>query len=662
MTMRERERELIFRLEGLEVQDLLSDVVLFTSFYKEIQAYLEEVRKENHQGFFIAREIYNLLEELAFAEDVQAEGPRQLQVKIDALLAFLTGVLQTSPSEFSSTELSVAVSLGDAEFRELVPVPGLLQDLQPFLLEFSSMSEYWQELDSSLSKGNLSRNQLQELYRGVHSLKGTSSFFEVLQDTIPPFCHELETFLANLLERGDLANLEESQALSRSLRFLQAMFQNLQSALEGDRRRVELNLEQSLEQLKRLNTGSAFEVEKIMSSTRIVGGGQTAVRIPADQMDDLADRLQKILLSISRVYREQDLSRLLFREVELIEKRIRGVQDRILDLRLFSVAGLFERCERQVHDLSSRLDKKVTLSFQGSDTRVDKQISDGVFQPLVHLINNAIDHGIEEEREREKAGKPIAGKLTIRAYYRSNRVVFEVEDDGRGLNESEILNKAEKMGLNLNFDSIPRDHLLLRLITQPGFSTKSTLSQTSGRGVGMDVVSNQIRQLGGTLGMETREEEGTLFRIQLPLSFFTSECLVIEGARGKLCLLLSNVHSVLRVSQLEPSQNQQLQKGHLVYEGEDLKVASLNNSVFQSNGEAEDTLLLLKDTYSNSFGLLVEKCSSKETLLIQPMGNSLLNQLTLTRSAGILSDGSLSCVLDIDELASLVNKQSEAQP
>jgi len=661
MTMRERERELIFRLEGLDVQDLLLDVVLFTSFYKEIQAYLEEVRKENHQGFFIAREIYNLLEELAFVEDVQAEGPRQLQLKIDALLAFLTGVLQTSPSEFSSTEPSIAASLGDAEFRELVPVPGLLQDLQPFLLEFSSMSEYLQELDSSLSKGNLSRNQLQELYRGVHSLKGTSSFFEVLQDTIPPFCHELETFLANLLERGELANLEESQALSRSLRFLQAMFQNLQAALKGDRRRVELNLEQSLEQLRRLNAGSAFEVEKIMSSTRIVGGGQTAVRIPADQMDDLADRLQKILLSISRVYREQDLSRLLFREIELIEKRIRGVQDRILDLRLFSVAGLFERCERQVHELSSRLNKKVTLSFQGSDTRVDKQISDGVFLPLVHLINNAIDHGIEEEREREKVGKTIAGKLIIRAYYRSNRVVFEVEDDGRGLNESEIVRKAAEVGINVDFGSIPREHQLLRLITQPGFSTKSTLSQTSGRGVGMDVVSNQIRQLGGTLGMETREDEGTLFRIQLPLSFFTSECLVIEGARGKLCLLLSNVYSVLRVSQLEPSQNQQLQQGHLVHEGEDLKVASINNSVFQSDGGTEDTLLLLKDTYSNSFGLLVEKCSSKETLLIQPMGNSLLNQLTLTRSAGILSDGSLSCVLDIDELASLVDKSAEAQ-
>jgi len=661
MTMRERERELIFRLEGLDVQDLLLDVVLFTSFYKEIQAYLEEVRKENHQGFFIAREIYNLLEELAFVEDVQAEGPRQLQLKIDALLAFLNGVLQTSPSEFSSTKPSIAASLGDAEFRELVPVPGLLQDLQPFLLEFSSMSEYLQELDSSLSKGNLSRNQLQELYRGVHSLKGTSSFFEVLQDTIPPFCHELETFLANLLERGELANLEESQALSRSLRFLQAMFQNLQAALEGDRRRVELNLEQSLEQLRRLNAGSAFEVEKIMSSTRIVGGGQTAVRIPADQMDDLADRLQKILLSISRVYREQDLSRLLFREIELIEKRIRGVQDRILDLRLFSVAGLFERCERQVHELSSRLNKKVTLSFQGSDTRVDKQISDGVFLPLVHLINNAIDHGIEEEREREKVGKTIAGKLIIRAYYRSNRVVFEVEDDGRGLNESEIVRKAAEVGINVDFGSIPREHQLLRLITQPGFSTKSTLSQTSGRGVGMDVVSNQIRQLGGTLGMETREDEGTLFRIQLPLSFFTSECLVIEGARGKLCLLLSNVYSVLRVSQLEPSQNQQLQQGHLVHEGEDLKVASINNSVFQSDGGTEDTLLLLKDTYSNSFGLLVEKCSSKETLLIQPMGNSLLNQLTLTRSAGILSDGSLSCVLDIDELASLVDKSAEAQ-
>lgn len=661
MTMRERERELIFRLEGLEVQDLLSDVVLFTSFYKEIQAYLEEVRKEHHQGFFIAREIYNLLEELAFAEDVQAEGPRQLQVKIDALLAFLTGELQMGTPDLVSNERSTAANLGDAEFRDLVAVPGLLQDLQPFLLEFSSMSEYWQELDSSLSKGSLSRSQLQELYRGVHSLKGTSSFFAVLQDTIPPFCHELETFLSNLLERVELANLKESQALSRSLRFLQATFQNLQAALEGDRRRVELNLGQSLEQLKRLNSGSSFEVEKIMSSTKVVGGGQTAVRIPADQMDDLADRLQKILLSVSRVYREQDLSRLLFREIELIERRILGVQDRILDLRLFSVAGLFERCERQVYELSSRLNKKVTLSFQGSDTRVDKQISDGVFQPLVHLINNAIDHGIEEKKEREKAGKSLAGKLTIRAYYRSNRVVFEVEDDGRGLNESEIVKQAENMGLNVNFGSIPRDQLLLKLITQAGFSTKSTLSQTSGRGVGMDVVANQIRQLGGTLGMETREEEGTLFRIQLPLYFFTSECLVIEGARGKLCLLLSNVHSVLRVSQLEPSQKQQLQKGHLVHAGEDLKVASLNNSVFQSDGGAEDTLLLLKDNYSNSFGLLVEKCSSKETLLIQPMGNSLLNQLTLTRSAGILSDGSLSCVLDIDELASLVYKSGEAQ-
>jgi len=216
------------------------------------------------------------------------------------------------------------------------------------------------------------------------------------------------------------------------------------------------------------------------------------------------------------------------------------LQDIVMRIRMVPIGNVFNRFNRLVRDLSKELGKDVDLLIEGEETELDKTIVEEISDPLVHIIRNALDHGIETSEERIKLGKSPVGKISLNSYQQSNSVVITIKDDGNGLNLNKIRNKAIEKGI-ISEDSDLDNNDIVNLIFSPGFSTSDRVTSTSGRGVGMDVVKKNVTNLKGTIDIETKEGEGSTFIIKLPLTLAIIQALLIQINKNVFAIPLSSV-------------------------------------------------------------------------------------------------------------------------
>ncbi len=230
------------------------------------------------------------------------------------------------------------------------------------------------------------------------------------------------------------------------------------------------------------------------------------------------------------------------------------LQEGVMKVRMLPIAQLFNRYPRLVHDLAHTNDKKVQLEIRGEDTELDKMIIEEISDPLIHMIRNAIGHGIETPEVRKQLGKPETGTLVLEAYHDSNHIVIEVTDDGRGIDPEKIRAKAEEMALftSEELNRMSADDLT-RFIMLPGFSTAKEIDSTSGRGVGMDVVKKNIEKLNGTIEVESKLGVETKIRLKIPLTLAIIQALLVRVGEDSYTIPLANVEETLRVAQHEIS-------------------------------------------------------------------------------------------------------------
>ncbi|MGF1553522.1 MAG: chemotaxis protein CheA [Paracoccaceae bacterium] len=244
-----------------------------------------------------------------------------------------------------------------------------------------------------------------------------------------------------------------------------------------------------------------------------------SLRIPAARLDALMDQVGELVIAQARL--ERVTARLgdsaLSGVAEEVERFVTGLRDSTLSLRMLPVDTVFSRFRRVVRDLSAELGKEVTLEIDGAETEIDKSVLDRLSEPLVHMIRNAIDHGLEDARTRRAAGKPAAGLLRLSARQEGGEVTIAIEDDGRGLDAEAIRRRAAERGL-IGADERPPDAVLHQLIFAPGFSTAETLSSVSGRGVGMDAVRSAVEALRGKIDVDTAAGRGTRVTLSIPLT------------------------------------------------------------------------------------------------------------------------------------------------
>jgi two-component system chemotaxis sensor kinase CheA len=308
---------------------------------------------------------------------------------------------------------------------------------------------------------------------------------------------------------------------------------------------------------------------------------------------------------------------------------------------------LFQRTARLVRDLSRKAGKKVELETSGEETELDKTIAEELADPMMHMVRNAIDHGIETPEARLAAGKSEVARVRLAAYHQGGQIVVEIADDGRGLNREKILNKARQNGLIADGAQLSENEIF-HLIFEPGFSTAEQVTDISGRGVGMDVVRKHVQKLRGRIDIQSRIGEGATFFIKLPLTLAIIEGLVVVVGKYRYIVPIFAVREMFRpapeaLATIQGREEMALVRGSL------LPVVRLHRR-FGVQPRSEDPcegLLVVAECEGKPFCLLVDDLVGKQEVVIKSLGESLKNIAGIAGGA-ILGDGRVGLILDME--------------
>lgn len=323
-----------------------------------------------------------------------------------------------------------------------------------------------------------------------------------------------------------------------------------------------------------------------------------------------------------------------------IDRLARDFQDNLMELRLLPVENIFKRFPRFVRDTAKQLNKQVNLVLKGEETKLEKDILEELYEPLLHLVRNSLDHGLEEIEERITVGKSATGLLQLSAFSQGNKVIIEVKDDGRGINREKVLTKAVDNGLITAEEALKlRPEQVLELIFRPGFSTKEKVTDISGRGVGMDVVKQKVNALGGQVELFSEEGQGTTTRLILPISMATTEVLKFTVGEKLFGIPLYTVRETVNVPVNEIKSFKQ--KPVVVIRNEVIPLINLAKTLGLKEKSAEEVKVII---LHYGFALIVDDLQGKEEVIIKPLTGEISN-LSLYEGASILGDGSILLIL-----------------
>jgi two-component system, chemotaxis family, sensor kinase CheA len=385
---------------------------------------------------------------------------------------------------------------------------------------------------------------------------------------------------------------------------------------------------------------------------------QENVRVPAERLDELMDRVGELVIAQSRLSQlASSSSDIALRSVsEEIERLSGELRDTMMVLRMVPVGTLFSRFRRLVHDLARETGKVIELVTEGETTEVDKTVIERLADPLVHLVRNSIDHGLEPPAERLGAGKVEAGTVTLAAHQSGGEVIISIKDDGRGINRERVRAKAESSGLIAPGQPLS-DQELLQLIFAPGFSTAATITNLSGRGVGMDVVKKTVEALRGTIEIVSLPGQGSEVSLRIPLTLAIIDGLLVRVGAGRYVIPLSAVEECLELSLEEDLRS----RGRSFISLRDSLVPFLRLRDLFRTGTKPDVhqKVVVISTGTERVGLVVDQIIGDHQTVIKSM-SKLHNDVATFSGATILGDGSVALILDVGHLVA-AGQQQEAQ-
>lgn len=383
------------------------------------------------------------------------------------------------------------------------------------------------------------------------------------------------------------------------------------------------------------------------------------VRIDVQKLDSLMNLVGELVIERTRLERFADIMESKYRAEEMIDtlneisvhlgQITNDLQEEIMKVRMLPIAQVFNRFPRMVRDLAQKLDKEVNLVIEGRDTELDRNVIEIISDPLMHLIRNAIDHGLETPAERTRSGKSGTGTLTLRAFHRENHIVIIVEDDGRGLDPDRLRAKARERRL-FDEETISRlsDQEVFDLIFQAGFSTAANVSDVSGRGVGMDVVKTQIEQINGVVELQSTPGQGMAVTIKLPLTLAIIRALMVRLGEYVYAFPLNNVVETIQVN---PDEIRLVRDREVVVvRGEVLPLIRLGRLFGQQETGEEDKLYVVTiGMGKDRVGVVVDQLVGEQEIVIKSLGD-LLGQIPGISGATILGDGKVALIADVRAL------------
>ena len=391
----------------------------------------------------------------------------------------------------------------------------------------------------------------------------------------------------------------------------------------------------------------------------------SSIRVSIEKIDSLVNLVGELVITqsmLGQLGTEFDMSKLqkLQEGLAQLEHNTRELQESVMRIRMLPISFTFSRFPRMVRDLSKQLGKKIELKLIGEQTELDKTVMEKIGDPLVHLVRNALDHGLESPKDRRAAGKKETGTIILNAFHQGGNIMIEIIDDGRGLNREKILAKARANGV-IGADEVLNDDQIQELIFQPGFSTADQVTDVSGRGVGMDVVRRNIQELNGSIEVKSVEGEGSTFTIRLPLTLAILDGQLIDvGSQTFIIPLVSIVES------LQPDMNliNHVAGGCDVFRLRDEYIPIIKLweifGVEPHSKDLSESLLVVVEAGNAKVALVVDDLLGQQQVVIKSMETN-YKKVDGISGATILGDGTVSLILDITDLIHMagVHQQSK---
>jgi two-component system, chemotaxis family, sensor kinase CheA len=404
---------------------------------------------------------------------------------------------------------------------------------------------------------------------------------------------------------------------------------------------------------RRLRQRNQQPVAPVITSARAVN----TIRVDLERVDKLVNQVGEIAIVQAMIDQQsgQDLQvthPLLVQSIGQLSQLVQGLQDSVMAIRAVPVGTVFARMTRLVRELSTATGKQVALDVSGEETEIDKTVIEQLGDPLMHMIRNAVDHGIERPSDREAAGKRTTGRIQLNARQRGGQIVIEIIDDGRGLDRDVIRRKGIERGL-ISETSTVSDEDILSLIFQPGFSTAEKVSDISGRGVGMDVVKRNIQKLGGRVFLKSEKGAGSRFTIALPLTLAILSGMIVRSGSGYYVISLSNI---LECMQAQAGTIKTLPGTGEVFRYRDRYVPLIRlGAVFNTATSADmvaPLVIVVEDEDGNQLGIAVDEINGQQQVVIKSLRDN-LDQITGVSGATILGDGTVALIIIISDLLEL---------
>lgn len=373
-----------------------------------------------------------------------------------------------------------------------------------------------------------------------------------------------------------------------------------------------------------------------------------SVRVDIEKLDILMNLMGELVINKVRLEQIGQTHRLseLTETLEQMDRVTTDLQNIVMKVRMVPVSQVFNRFPRMVRDVTKELNKEINLTIEGEETELDRTVIDEIGDPIMHLLRNSLDHGVEMPDEREAKGKPRVGEVGLIARHEGNNVVIMVTDDGKGIDADIIRRKAVEKGL-YSQEEVNKldDQDAVRIIFLPGFSTAEKISDISGRGVGMDVVRSKIESLSGHVDVETKVNEGSVFKIKLPLTLAIIQAMLVQVQEEMYAIPLGSIDSTINIqpTDIKTVQNKEV----IVLRGEIIPIIRMEQTLFVPHvKDSEEIFVVVVHAGEAKAGIVVDKLIGQQEIVIKTLGNLFMG-LKMFSGATVLGDGRVALILDV---------------
>ncbi len=526
------------------------------------------------------------------------------------------------------------------------------------------------------------------VFRAFHTIKGTSAFLG-LKD-VSEFAHRAESLLSRVRDRALAYSRECADLALRSADMLRELLDTVEQALDGGSLTRPDGYEALADELHAIEISGTMAVRvesaappalalvasgaptepaapaaAAKASPRKSEQAEQSVRVRTDRLDRLIDMVGELVIAQAMISQDDNVLSQgrhdLQKKVTHAGKIVRELQDLSMSMRMVPLRSTFQKLARLVRDLAYKNGKQVEFVTDGEDTEIDRNMVDIIGDPLVHMVRNALDHGLEPPDARAAAGKSRTGTVRLAAYHAGGNVIVELQDDGRGLNRDKIVQKAIEKGL-IESDKGMDDRAIYNLIFAPGFSTADRITDVSGRGVGMDVVKRNVEALHGRVEITSEFGRGTTFSVRLPLTLAITDGMLVQVGAERYIVPTINILMSFR-----PARDSLFTiagQGEVVMlRGEVMPIVRIHRifGVPRASEDPVSALLMIVADGERRCALLVDELLGQHQVVAKPLGDG-IGQVPGLAGGAILGDGKVGLILDVTQLCSLARQGARHTP